>query len=62
MTDASTAPLIDGQGIPVELRNVDAELAKLWGPAAVELGGSEAESARRYTNCAGQPRRGMPGQ
>ncbi len=45
MTDATTAPLIDGLGIPVELRNVEAELARLWGPAALELSGSEQESA-----------------
>ena len=39
MTDAATTPLIDGQGIPVELRDVDAELARLWGPAALEVDG-----------------------
>ena len=43
MSDATAAPLIDGQGIPVELRDVEAELARLWGPAALELGGSEPE-------------------
>jgi glucose-6-phosphate dehydrogenase assembly protein OpcA len=37
MTDPTTAPLIDSQGIPVELRDVEAELARLWGPAALEL-------------------------
>ena len=45
MTDATTAPLIDGHGIPVELRDVEAELARLWGPAALELGEPEPASA-----------------
>jgi glucose-6-phosphate dehydrogenase assembly protein OpcA len=43
MPDVTTAPLIDGQGIPVELRDVEAELARLWGPAALELGGPAPE-------------------
>ena len=34
----------EGQGIPVELRDVEAELAKLWGPAAEQVGGPELEN------------------
>jgi glucose-6-phosphate dehydrogenase assembly protein OpcA len=44
MPDATTAPLIDGQGIPVELRDVEPELARLWGPAAEQVGGPELEN------------------
>jgi glucose-6-phosphate dehydrogenase assembly protein OpcA len=45
MTDATSTPLIESQGIPVELRDVEAELARLWGPAALELGEPAPESA-----------------
>jgi glucose-6-phosphate dehydrogenase assembly protein OpcA len=44
MPDATTAPLIDGLGIPVELRDVEPELARLWGPAAEQVGGPELEN------------------
>jgi glucose-6-phosphate dehydrogenase assembly protein OpcA len=44
MPDTTAALPIEGQGMPVELRNVEAELARLWGPAALELGGPEPES------------------
>jgi glucose-6-phosphate dehydrogenase assembly protein OpcA len=44
MPDATTAPLIDGQGISVELRDVEPELARLWGPAAEQVGGPELEN------------------
>jgi glucose-6-phosphate dehydrogenase assembly protein OpcA len=44
ISDSITALPIEGQGIPVELRSVEAELAKLWGPAALEIGGPEPES------------------
>jgi glucose-6-phosphate dehydrogenase assembly protein OpcA len=44
MPVATTTPLIEGQGISVELRDVEAELDRLWEPAAVEIGGSELES------------------
>ena len=44
MPDATTTPLIDGQGIPVELRDVEPELARLWGPAAEQVGGPELEN------------------
>ena len=44
MPEATMTPFIEGQGIPVELRNVEAELAKLWGPAAEQLGGPDLEN------------------
>lgn len=44
MPDATTAPLIEGQGISVELRDVEAELARLWGPAAEQVGGPDLEN------------------
>ena len=44
MPDATAASLISGQGIPVELRNVEPELAKLWGPAAEQMAGPELEN------------------
>jgi glucose-6-phosphate dehydrogenase assembly protein OpcA len=44
MPDAIAAPMIEGQGIPVELRDVEPELAKLWGPAAEQAGGPELEN------------------
>ena len=61
MTDAIAAPLIDGQGIPVELRDVEAELARLWGPAALELGEPEPASAHVTRSRTGQPRARVPG-
>ena len=44
MPDATTAAFTDGHGIPVELRDVEAELNKLWGPAAAQVGGPELEN------------------
>jgi glucose-6-phosphate dehydrogenase assembly protein OpcA len=44
MPDATPTPLLGSQGISVELRDVEAELARLWKPAALELSGSEPES------------------
>ena len=38
MPDATTICPTDALGIPVDLRDVEAELARLWGPAALELG------------------------
>jgi hypothetical protein len=43
MPDATAAPMIEGQGIPVELRDVEPELAKLWGPAAEQVGGPSCQ-------------------
>jgi glucose-6-phosphate dehydrogenase assembly protein OpcA len=44
MSDAMTGSFLEGHGIPVELSQVEAELAKLWGPAAEQIGGPEIES------------------
>jgi glucose-6-phosphate dehydrogenase assembly protein OpcA len=41
---ASTDSFLDGQGIPVNLPNIETELAKLWGPAAEQIGGPELEN------------------
>jgi glucose-6-phosphate dehydrogenase assembly protein OpcA len=40
----TTAPFIEGQGLSVDLRNVETELARLWGPAAEQAGGPEIEN------------------
>jgi glucose-6-phosphate dehydrogenase assembly protein OpcA len=39
-----TTPFLEGQGIPVELREIEDVLAKLWGPAAEQAGGPEIEN------------------
>src|SRR5262245_32383572 len=44
MADATTAPFIEGQGIPVDFRDVEPELARLWGPAAEQVGGPALEN------------------
>jgi glucose-6-phosphate dehydrogenase assembly protein OpcA len=44
MPDATATPFIEGQGIPVELRDVEPELARLWGPAAEQVSGSNLEN------------------
>lgn len=41
MSDAHTDAFLSGQGIPVALREVEPELARLWGPAAEREGGPE---------------------
>jgi hypothetical protein len=43
-TDAMTDSFLAGQGIPVDLRQVETELMKLWGPAAEQAGGPELEN------------------
>ena len=43
-TDAMTDSFLAGQGIPVDLRHVETELTKLWGPAAEQAGGPELEN------------------
>jgi glucose-6-phosphate dehydrogenase assembly protein OpcA len=44
MSDAATNSFLEGQGIPVELPNIENELANLWGPAAEQVGGPELET------------------
>jgi glucose-6-phosphate dehydrogenase assembly protein OpcA len=41
---STTTPFLEGQGIPVELREIEDVLAKLWGPAALQAGGPEVEN------------------
>jgi hypothetical protein len=41
---ATTDSFLDGQGIPVDLPSIETELAKLWGPAAEQIGGPELEN------------------
>ncbi len=44
MPDATSTPFIEGQGISVALRDVETELARLWGPAAEQLGTKNQEA------------------
>jgi glucose-6-phosphate dehydrogenase assembly protein OpcA len=44
MPEEMTASFLDGHGIPVELPKVEDELVKLWGPAAVSVGGPDLET------------------
>jgi glucose-6-phosphate dehydrogenase assembly protein OpcA len=44
MPEATTDSFLDGQGIPVDLRDIETELANLWGPAAEQAGGPELEN------------------
>ncbi|HEX3450639.1 MAG TPA: glucose-6-phosphate dehydrogenase assembly protein OpcA, partial [Isosphaeraceae bacterium] len=41
---STTDSFLDGQGIPVDLPHIETELAKLWGPAAEQIGGPELEN------------------
>lgn len=43
MTEATSDAFLSGEGVPVPLRDVDAELARLWGPAAEREGGPDLE-------------------
>jgi len=44
MPTATTDSFLEGQGIPVDLPNIETELAKLWGPAAERVGGPDLEN------------------
>jgi glucose-6-phosphate dehydrogenase assembly protein OpcA len=44
MADVTTETFFDGQGVPVDLRQIEAELARLWGPAAEQIGASERDT------------------
>src|SRR5206468_9449640 len=44
MPDAMTDSFLEGQGIPVDLHEIETTLTKLWGPAAEQVGGPELES------------------
>ncbi len=44
MTAQQSSPFLDGTGVSVALGDIEAELLRLWGPAAVEAGGDADES------------------
>ena len=41
--DVSTDDFLSGQGVSVDLNDVEGELTRLWGPAAEQVGGPELE-------------------
>ena len=43
MPDAASDAFLQGQGVPVALTDIEAELTRLWGPAAVLVGGPDLE-------------------
>src|SRR5262245_60273141 len=43
MVEAASDAFLSGEGVPVPLRDVDAELARLWGPAAEREGGPDLD-------------------
>lgn len=44
MASATSDDFLSGQGVPVELHDVETELERLWGPAAEQIGGPELEN------------------
>lgn len=42
--EATAASFLEGQGIPVDLHDIETELVKLWGTAAGQTGGLELET------------------
>ena len=44
MPDAMTDSFLEGQGIPVDLPEIETTLTKLWGPAAEQVGGPELDN------------------
>jgi glucose-6-phosphate dehydrogenase assembly protein OpcA len=44
MSDTATDSFLEGQGISVELANIESSLLNLWGPAAEQVGGPEPEN------------------
>ena len=44
MAEATSDAFLSGQGIPVQPGQIEAELTRLWGPAAERAGGPELES------------------
>jgi Glucose-6-phosphate dehydrogenase subunit len=43
-TMSMTTAFLEGQGIPVELKDIESVLATLWGPAAQQAGGPDIEN------------------
>lgn len=44
MASATSDDFLSGQGVPVELHDVENELHRLWGPAAEQVGGPDLEN------------------
>jgi glucose-6-phosphate dehydrogenase assembly protein OpcA len=44
MATATSDDFLSGQGVPVELHDVETELTRLWGPAAEQIGGPDLEN------------------
>src|SRR5437588_4989658 len=44
MAESSTDAFLNGQGVPVELHDIETELTRLWGPAAERAGGPDLET------------------
>ena len=43
MPDAASDAFLHGEGVPVDLPEIEAELTRLWGPAAEQAGGPDLE-------------------
>lgn len=43
MATSSTSAFLDGQGIPVDPKDIESELEALWGPAAEQAGGPDLD-------------------
>ena len=44
MSNATSDEFLNGQGVPVELHDIETELTRLWGPAAEQVGGPDLEN------------------
>ncbi len=44
MSTATSDEFLSGQGVPVELHDIENELMRLWGPAAEQVGGPDLEN------------------
>src|SRR5437660_3797955 len=43
MASATSDDFLSGQGVPVDLHEIETELSRLWGPAAEQAGGPELQ-------------------
>ena len=62
MTETSSDAFLSGQGIPVDPRDIETELTRLWGPAAERVGGpaSRARTSRGSSWRTSSSRAGWP--
>lgn len=44
MAESSSDAFLNGQGVPVDLHDIETELTRLWGPAAERAGGPDLEN------------------